>query len=67
MKYNIIVSMFVLLFLTACNPSFNTNQKEIKYPYSKKKLKSNKKIFRDYKVIRRTRYIYPLEHIWRTH
>ncbi|WP_215537672.1 hypothetical protein [Borreliella bavariensis] len=28
MKYNTIVSMFVFLFLTACNPDFNINQKE---------------------------------------
>ncbi|WP_029346989.1 virulence associated lipoprotein [Borreliella garinii] len=43
MKYNIIVSMFAFLFLTACNPDFNTNQKDIKYHSSKKRLKSNKK------------------------
>ncbi|AJY73031.1 virulence associated lipoprotein [Borreliella afzelii] len=42
MKYNIIVSLFVFLFL-ACNPDFNTNQKDIKYHSSKKGLKSNKK------------------------
>ncbi|ABH02216.1 putative lipoprotein, Borrelia protein family PFam60 (plasmid) [Borreliella afzelii PKo] len=42
MKYNIIVSLFVFLFL-ACNPDFNTNQKDIKYHSSKKRIKSNKK------------------------
>ncbi|WP_235633194.1 hypothetical protein [Borreliella mayonii] len=31
MKYNIIVGIFVFLFLTACNPDFNTNQKDVKY------------------------------------
>ncbi|ACN53375.1 conserved hypothetical protein (plasmid) [Borreliella spielmanii A14S] len=36
MKYNIIVSMLVFLFLTACNSDFNTNQKDIKYHSSKK-------------------------------
>ncbi len=34
--------MFVFLFL-ACNPDFNTNQKDVKYQSSKKRLKSNKK------------------------
>ncbi|AZA27451.1 MULTISPECIES: virulence associated lipoprotein [Borreliella] len=43
MKYNIIVVIFVFLFLTACNPDFNTNQKDVKYHSSKKRLKSNKK------------------------
>ncbi|MBB6208463.1 virulence associated lipoprotein [Borreliella lanei] len=42
MKYKIIASLFVFLFL-ACNPDFNTNQKDIKYQSSKKGLKSNKK------------------------
>ncbi|WP_040353551.1 hypothetical protein [Borreliella spielmanii] len=28
MKYNIIASMFVFLFLTSCNPDFSPNQKE---------------------------------------
>nr|WP_233781042.1 hypothetical protein [Borreliella bavariensis] len=42
MKYSIIVSIFVFLFL-ACNPDFNTNQKDMKYHSSKKGLKSNKK------------------------
>ncbi len=45
MKYTIIASMFVLLFL-ACNPDFNTNQKDVKYQFSKKRLKSNKKGFK---------------------
>lgn len=27
MKYNTIISIFVCLFLTACNPDFNTNKK----------------------------------------
>ncbi len=34
--------MFVFLFLIACNPDFNTNQKDIKSNSSKKRLKSNK-------------------------
>ncbi|MCD2401599.1 hypothetical protein LRB67_04910 [Borreliella bissettiae] len=42
MEYNIIVSLFVFLFL-ACNPDFNTTQKDMKYQSSKKGLKSNKK------------------------
>ncbi|WP_418905409.1 virulence associated lipoprotein (plasmid) [Borreliella turdi] len=41
MKYNIIASIFVFLFLNACNPDFNTNQKDIKH--KSKELKSNKK------------------------
>ncbi|WP_411162110.1 hypothetical protein [Borreliella garinii] len=43
MKYNIIVSMFVFLFLTACNPDFSTNQKDVKHQSSRKRLKSNQK------------------------
>ncbi|ACL34798.1 virulence associated lipoprotein [Borreliella garinii] len=43
MKYNIIVSMFVFLFLTACNPDFNTNQKDVKHQSSRKRVKSNQK------------------------
>ncbi|WP_215535641.1 virulence associated lipoprotein [Borreliella bavariensis] len=43
MKYNIIVSILVVLFLTACNPDFNTNQKDVKHQSSKKRLKSNQK------------------------
>lgn len=43
MKYNIIVSMFVFLFLTACNPDFNTNQKDMKHQSSRKRVKSNQK------------------------
>ncbi|WP_210369413.1 virulence associated lipoprotein [Borreliella garinii] len=43
MKYNIIVSMFVFLFLTACNPDFNTNQKDLKHQSSRKRVKSNQK------------------------
>ncbi|MCD2401681.1 virulence associated lipoprotein [Borreliella bissettiae] len=42
MKYNIIVSIFVFLFLNACNPNFNTNQKDMRDQSSKKELKSNK-------------------------
>ncbi|ABH02201.1 putative lipoprotein, Borrelia protein family PFam60 (plasmid) [Borreliella afzelii PKo] len=42
MKYNIIVSIFVFLFLNACNPDFKTNQKDMKDQSSKKELKSNK-------------------------
>ncbi|ACN93383.1 borrelia burgdorferi virulent strain associated lipoprotein (plasmid) [Borreliella finlandensis] len=38
MKYNIITGLFVFLFL-ACNPDFNTNQKDIKHQSSKKRLK----------------------------
>ncbi|MGF7101841.1 protein involved in sex pheromone biosynthesis [Borreliella kurtenbachii] len=37
MKYNIIASMAVFLFLTACNPDFNTNQKDVKHQSSKKR------------------------------
>ncbi|WLN25748.1 complement regulator-acquiring protein [Borreliella valaisiana] len=43
MKYNIIVGIFVFLFLTACNPDFNTNQKDANHHSNKKRLKSNKK------------------------
>ncbi|WP_031489900.1 hypothetical protein [Borreliella garinii] len=43
MKYNIIVGIFVFLFLTAYNPDFNTNQKDVKYHSSKKRPESNKK------------------------
>ncbi|ACL35253.1 conserved hypothetical protein (plasmid) [Borreliella garinii Far04] len=43
MKYNIILGIFVFLFLTARNPDFNTNQKDVKYNSSKKRPKSNKK------------------------
>ncbi|AEW69294.1 Hypothetical protein KK9_1088 (plasmid) [Borreliella garinii BgVir] len=35
--------MLVFLFLTACNPDFNTNQKDVKHQSSKKRLKSNQK------------------------
>ncbi|QFI15075.1 virulence associated lipoprotein (plasmid) [Borrelia sp. CA_690] len=42
MKYNIIAGLFIFLFL-ACNPDFNTNQKDMRYQSSKKGLKSNKK------------------------
>lgn len=42
MKYSIIVSIFVFLVL-ACNPDFNTNQKDMKYHSNKKRIKSNKK------------------------
>ncbi|MDO7272882.1 virulence associated lipoprotein [Borreliella burgdorferi] len=41
MKYNIIASAFVFLFLNACNPNFNTNQKNMKHQSSKKRLKPN--------------------------
>ncbi|WP_418905274.1 virulence associated lipoprotein (plasmid) [Borreliella finlandensis] len=44
MKYNIITGLFVFLFL-ACNPDFNTTQKDIRYQSSKKGLKSNTKGF----------------------
>ncbi|WNY67274.1 virulence associated lipoprotein [Borreliella lusitaniae] len=43
MKYSIIVSIFVFLFLNACNPDVNTNQKNIKHQSSKKRTKDNKK------------------------
>ncbi|WP_424632664.1 CRASP family complement regulator-acquiring lipoprotein [Borreliella lusitaniae] len=43
MKYSIIVSIFVFLFLNACNPDINTNQKNIKHQSSKKRAKDNKK------------------------
>lgn len=50
MKYNIIVSMLAFLFLIACNPDFNTNQKDVRSYYSKKRLKSNiKKLKSDQK------------------
>ncbi len=35
--------MFVFLFLTACNPDFNTNQKDVKHQSSRKRVKSNQK------------------------
>ncbi len=38
--------MLVFLFLTACNSDFNTNQKDVKYQYSKKILKSNQKVLK---------------------
>lgn len=41
MKYNIIVSMFAFLFLTACNPYFNTNHKDVRYQFNKKRLSPN--------------------------
>ncbi|ACN93375.1 conserved hypothetical protein (plasmid) [Borreliella finlandensis] len=31
MKYNIIASLFIFPFLNACNPDFNTNQKDMRY------------------------------------
>ncbi|WKC84883.1 virulence associated lipoprotein [Borreliella lusitaniae] len=43
MKYSIIASIFVFLFLNACNPDINTNQKNIKHQLSKKRKKYNKK------------------------
>ncbi|WKC81190.1 virulence associated lipoprotein (plasmid) [Borreliella tanukii] len=43
MKYNILASILVFLFLNACNPDFNTNQKDIKHQSSKKGLRSNRK------------------------
>ncbi|WP_418906267.1 virulence associated lipoprotein (plasmid) [Borreliella tanukii] len=43
MKYTIIASIFVFLFLNACNPDFNTNKKDMGYQPNKKGLKSNKK------------------------
>ncbi|WKC81189.1 virulence associated lipoprotein (plasmid) [Borreliella tanukii] len=43
MKYNIIASILVFLLLNACNPDFNTNQKDIKHQSSKKELRSNRK------------------------
>ncbi|ABH02265.1 conserved hypothetical protein (plasmid) [Borreliella afzelii PKo] len=34
MKYYIIISIFIFLFLNACNPNFNTKHKEdIKSPF----------------------------------
>ncbi|WP_215536633.1 P52 family lipoprotein [Borreliella bavariensis] len=41
MKYNIIASVVVFLFLTACNPDFNTHQKDVKYQSNKKRLNTN--------------------------
>ncbi|WKC84886.1 virulence associated lipoprotein [Borreliella lusitaniae] len=43
MKYSIIASIFVCLFLNACNPDVNTNQKNINHQSSKKITKDNKK------------------------
>ncbi|WNY69110.1 virulence associated lipoprotein [Borreliella lusitaniae] len=43
MKYSIIASIFVFLFLNACNPDVNINQKKIKHQSSKKRTKYNKK------------------------
>ncbi|WP_363325307.1 hypothetical protein QIA31_04835 [Borreliella turdi] len=40
MKYNIIASIFVFLFLIACNPDFNTNQKYVKHQSNNKSLNS---------------------------
>lgn len=37
--YVIIISIFVFLFLYACNPNFNTNQKDTKNLPNKKELK----------------------------
>ncbi|WKC89473.1 hypothetical protein QIA19_00150 (plasmid) [Borreliella finlandensis] len=42
MKHKIIVSLFIFLFL-ACNPDFDTRQKDMNYQSSKKVPKSNKK------------------------
>ncbi len=36
--------MLVFLFLTACNPDFNTNQKDVKHQSSKKRLKSKTEV-----------------------
>ncbi|WKD01204.1 hypothetical protein QIA01_04395 (plasmid) [Borreliella americana] len=49
MKYNTIASLFVFLFLNACNPDFNTNQKDIRYQSNKKEPKFNKKRFKSTK------------------
>ncbi|MCD2332701.1 virulence associated lipoprotein [Borreliella americana] len=43
MKYNIIVSIFIFLFLNACNPDFNTTKKDTKHQPFKKGLKYTKK------------------------
>lgn len=43
--------MFVFLFLIACNPDFNTNQKDIKSHSSKKRLKSNKQTLKPKKEV----------------
>ncbi|ACN52793.1 virulence associated lipoprotein [Borreliella valaisiana] len=51
MKYNIIASIFVFLFLNACNPDLSTNQKDVKSYYSKKGVKSNKKRLKSNKKI----------------
>ncbi|MBB6043306.1 virulence associated lipoprotein (plasmid) [Borreliella yangtzensis] len=42
MKYSTIASIFVFLFLNACNPDFNTDKKDMGYKSSKRRLKSNK-------------------------
>ncbi len=39
-KYNIIISIFIFLFLNTCNLDVKTNQKDIKYQSNKKELKS---------------------------
>ncbi|WP_421115246.1 hypothetical protein [Borreliella valaisiana] len=41
MKYNIIVSMLVFIFLTACNPDFKINQKDVWGGSNKKELNPN--------------------------
>ncbi|WP_418905863.1 virulence associated lipoprotein [Borreliella carolinensis] len=41
MKYNIIASLFILLFL-ACNPDFNINQKDMKHQFSNEEESPNK-------------------------
>lgn len=36
--------MVVFLFLTSCNPNFNTNQKNVKYQPNKKRLNPNQEV-----------------------
>ncbi|ACJ73451.1 conserved hypothetical protein (plasmid) [Borreliella afzelii ACA-1] len=57
--------MFVFLFL-ACNPDFNTNQKDVKYQSSKKRLKSNKKGFKPKTEVTQNQELDPNERIKNT-
>ncbi|WP_158512878.1 hypothetical protein [Borreliella mayonii] len=50
MKYKIIAGLFVFLLLNACNPDFNTNQKDMKYNLVKK---GQNPIKKDYNPVKR--------------
>ncbi|ACN93512.1 hypothetical protein QIA19_04825 (plasmid) [Borreliella finlandensis] len=43
MKYHIIANIFVFLLL-ACGTDFNTDQKDIKYPYNKPSIEEDPNI-----------------------